>query len=38
MKQALGNDFSRVILSCGGGLPMGVPTANLKAFLEETGS
>lgn len=36
MKQTLGNDFSRVIFSCGGGLPMGVPTENLNAFIEET--
>jgi uroporphyrinogen decarboxylase len=35
MRQALGNDFSRVIFSCGGGLPPGVPTANLRAFLDE---
>ena len=34
-KRALGNDFSRVIFSCGGGLPMGVTTENLSAFLEE---
>ena len=35
MKQALDNDFTRVVLSCGGGLPPGVPTANLRAFLDE---
>ena len=35
MKQALGNDYSRVVFSCGGGLPPGVPTENLKAFLDE---
>lgn len=35
MKQALGNDFTRVIFSCGGGLPPGVPSANLHAFLSE---
>jgi len=35
MKSVLGYDYSRVIFSCGGGLPPGVPTANLKAFLEE---
>ncbi len=34
MKQALGGDFSRVIFSCGGGLPPGVPSANIEAFLE----
>ena len=28
----LGNDYTRVILSCGGGLPPGVPTANIRAF------
>lgn len=36
MKAALGNDYSRVIFSCGGGLPPGVPTENLKAFLSES--
>ena len=35
MKEALGHDYSRVIFSCGGGLPPGVPTANLHAFLDE---
>jgi uroporphyrinogen decarboxylase len=35
MKQALGGDYSRVIFSCGGGLPPGVPTENLRAFLDE---
>lgn len=35
MRRALGNDFTRVIFSCGGGLPPGVPTANLQAFLDE---
>lgn len=35
MRQALGNDSTRVIFSCGGGLPPGVPTANLHAFLDE---
>ena len=35
MKQALGNDFTRVIFSCGGGLPPGVSTENLRAFLDE---
>lgn len=35
-KQALGNDFTRVVFSCGGGLPPGVSTENLKAFLEES--
>ena len=35
MKQALGNDYSRVIFSCGGGLPPGVSTENLRAFLDE---
>jgi len=27
-------DQTRVILSCGGGLPPGVSTENLKAFIE----
>lgn len=35
MKQALGNDYTRVIFSCGGGLPPGVSTENLRAFLDE---
>ena len=35
MKQALGNDYTRVVFSCGGGIPPGVPTANLQAFLDE---
>jgi len=35
MKLALGDDFTRVVFSCGGGLPPGVPTANLRAFLDE---
>ena len=36
MKQALGRDYSRVVFSCGGGLPPGVPTENLRAFLSES--
>jgi len=28
------SDRSRLILSCGGGVPPGVPTANLQAFLQ----
>ena len=35
MRETLGNDFTRVIFSCGGGLPPGVTTANLRAFLDE---
>ena len=35
MKLALGRDYSRVVFSCGGGIPPGVPTANLQAFLKE---
>jgi len=35
MKQALGNDYTRVIFSCGGGIPPGVSTANIQAFLDE---
>jgi len=35
MKERLGGDYTRVIFSCGGGLPPGVPTENLNAFLEE---
>jgi uroporphyrinogen decarboxylase len=37
MKQALGGDYTRVVFSCGGGLPPGVPTENLRAFLDEAG-
>lgn len=29
------NDRSRVILSCGGGMPPGVTTENIQAFIEE---
>lgn len=29
---------SRLILSCGGGLPPGVPTENINAFVEATGA
>ena len=35
MREALGHDCTRVVFSCGGGLPPGVPSANLSAFLEE---
>jgi uroporphyrinogen-III decarboxylase len=28
------NDPSRVIFSCGGGMPPGVPTANIRAFID----
>lgn len=35
IKQALGGDYTRVVFSCGGGIPPGVPTANLQAFLDE---
>ncbi len=35
MKERLGGDYTRVIFSCGGGLPPGVPTENLKAFIDE---
>ena len=35
MKRELGRDYSRVVFSCGGGLPPGVPTGNLRAFLDE---
>jgi len=38
MKGALGQDYTRVVFSCGGGLPPGVPTANIQAFLEEAGT
>lgn len=31
-------DRRRVVLSCGGGLPPGVPTENLEAFLDAAGS
>lgn len=35
MKRALGGDYSRVVFSCGGGLPPGVPSENLRAFVAE---
>ncbi|MCL2103966.1 MAG: uroporphyrinogen decarboxylase, partial [Kiritimatiellaeota bacterium] len=35
MKGALGGDYTRVVFSCGGGVPPGVPAANIQAFLEE---
>lgn len=35
MKARLGDDYTRVVFSCGGGLPPGVPTENINAFLEE---
>ncbi len=35
MKQTLNHDYLRVIFSCGGGLPPGVPSENLQAFLDE---
>jgi len=35
MKARLNNDFTRVIFSCGGGLPPAVPTENLNAFIQE---
>ena len=28
------NDYSRFILSCGGGMPPGVSTENLQAFID----
>lgn len=37
MKQALGGDYTRVVFSCGGGLPPGVPTENIRAFIDEAG-
>jgi uroporphyrinogen decarboxylase len=27
-------DLTRLILSCGGGMPPGVPTENIRAFVE----
>lgn len=38
MKTAWRRPGARVILSCGGGLPPGVPTVNLRAFLDESAS
>jgi uroporphyrinogen decarboxylase len=32
------NDRSRIILSCGGGMPPDVPTENIEAFLSAAGS
>jgi uroporphyrinogen decarboxylase len=37
MKQALGGDYTRVVFSCGGGLPPGVPSENIRAFIDEAG-
>ena len=37
MKEVLGHDYSRVVFSCGGGLPQSVPSENLRAFLTEAG-
>jgi uroporphyrinogen decarboxylase len=31
------NDKSRIILSCGGGMPPGVPTENIETFISATG-
>jgi uroporphyrinogen decarboxylase len=31
-------DKSRIILSCGGGMPPGVPTENIEAFLSAVGT
>jgi uroporphyrinogen decarboxylase len=36
-KQALGGDYTRTVFSCGGGLPPGVSSVNLNAFLDEAG-
>ena len=36
MLQAL-EDHSRVIVSCGGGMPPGVPTENIQALISATG-
>lgn len=38
MRASLGHDYTRVVFSCGGGLPPGVPTSNLRAFLAEAGA
>ncbi len=38
MKERLGVDYTRIVFSCGGGLPPGVSTENLTAFLEEANS
>ncbi|MDD2598847.1 MAG: uroporphyrinogen decarboxylase family protein [Kiritimatiellae bacterium] len=38
MKERLNGDFTRVVFSCGGGLPPGVPTANLNAFIDAVGA
>lgn len=34
MLTGLGDDLSRILPSCGGGMPPGVPTANITAFIE----
>lgn len=34
MLAGLGDDTSRVIVSCGGGMPPGVPTDNIRAFID----
>ncbi|MDA3925146.1 MAG: hypothetical protein PF904_10660 [Kiritimatiellae bacterium] len=35
MKERLGHDYTSIVFSCGGGLPPGVSTENLNAFIEE---
>jgi uroporphyrinogen-III decarboxylase len=39
VKSMLGSvsDKSRIILSCGGGMPFGVPTENIEAFMKAAG-
>lgn len=33
--EPVGHDYTRVVFSCGGGLPQNVPSENLRAFLAE---
>jgi uroporphyrinogen decarboxylase len=34
---AAAGDHARIILSCGGGMPPGVPTENIRAFIDAAG-
>jgi uroporphyrinogen decarboxylase len=38
MLAGLGDDLSRIVVSCGGGMPPGVPTCNITAFIEAVNS
>jgi uroporphyrinogen decarboxylase len=36
-QEAATGDRTRIIMSCGGGMPPGVSTANIRAFIEAVG-